>query len=100
MSNVHVEEDVSSEEEGDHGRPIVHKFTISEGEVRSRLEDVRSYLTHMEETASTAKRRTFFRRLCIRLIMNLRSSEEQRRGGRCGSEILGKIFTGRTTPKR
>ncbi|CAB1099639.1 unnamed protein product [Ectocarpus sp. CCAP 1310/34] len=47
MSNVHVGEDVSSEEEGDHGRPVVHQSTISEGEVRSRLEDVRSYLyTH------------------------------------------------------
>ncbi|CAB1104665.1 unnamed protein product [Ectocarpus sp. CCAP 1310/34] len=47
MSNVHVEEDVSSEEEGDHGRPVVHKSTISTGKVRSRVEDVRSFLyTH------------------------------------------------------
>ncbi|CAB1113648.1 unnamed protein product [Ectocarpus sp. CCAP 1310/34] len=42
MSNVHVEEDVASEVEGDHGRPVVHASTISEGEVRSRPEDVRS----------------------------------------------------------
>ena len=39
-----VEDDVSSEEEGDGGRQeSCMKSTIPEAEVRSRLEDVRSY---------------------------------------------------------
>ncbi|CAB1114653.1 unnamed protein product [Ectocarpus sp. CCAP 1310/34] len=45
MSRVHVEDDVSSEEEDQDGRQeSCMTSTISEAEVRSRLEDVRSYL--------------------------------------------------------
>eukprot|EP00904_Undaria_pinnatifida_P001812 jgi/Undpi1/11631/HiC_scaffold_35.g13926.m1 len=45
ISKVHVEGDVSGDEEGDDGRQeSCMKSTISEAEVRSRLEDVRSYL--------------------------------------------------------
>ena len=45
ISKVHVEDDVSSEEEGDDGRQeSCMKSTISEAEVRPRLEGVRSYL--------------------------------------------------------
>ena len=45
ISKVHVEGDVSSEEEGDDGRQeSCMKSTISEAEVCSSLEDVRSFL--------------------------------------------------------
>ena len=45
ISKIHVADDVSSEEEGDDGRQeSCMKSTISEAEVRSRLEHVRSYL--------------------------------------------------------
>ena len=45
ISKVHVEDDVSSEEEGDDYRQeSCIKSTISQAEVRSRLEDVRSHL--------------------------------------------------------
>ena len=45
ISKVHVKGDVSGEEEGDDGRQeSCMKSTISEADVRSRLEDVRSNL--------------------------------------------------------
>ena len=45
ISKVHVKDDVSSEEKDDDGRQeSCMKSTVSEAEVRSRLEDVRSYL--------------------------------------------------------
>ena len=45
ISKLHVEYDVSSKEESDDGRQeSCMKSTISEAEVRSCLEDVRSYV--------------------------------------------------------
>ena len=86
ISKVHIEDDVTSEEEGDDGKQeSCMKSTISEAEVHSTLVSRMSapVRTRTEETASTAKRRTFFPRLCIRSLMKLKSSEERRRGVRC-----------------
>ncbi|CAB1112090.1 unnamed protein product [Ectocarpus sp. CCAP 1310/34] len=85
MSRVHVEDDVSSEEEDPDGRQESCMTSIRFQRPRFALVSRMSapICTRTEETASTAKRCTFFRRLCIRSLMKLKSSEERRRGVRC-----------------
>ena len=83
ISKVHVEDDVCSEEESDDGtEKSCMKSTISEAEVLSRLDDVRSYLYangrdgEFSETAYLLPRPSFVHSL-------IKSSEERWRRARC-----------------
>ena len=89
LANVDVEDDVSSQEEDGGGRPE-SRITSSITE-RERLRStfvLRTFAlvcTREERMANTAKHSTFFRKLCIRPLMKLKSSSslEGRSGESC-----------------